>query len=56
MMVKVSFVFRDSNLWSDVSSIGPSVSVAGSVNEDDFEVSGNRKENRLVFLNVTIAF
>ena len=51
--LKFSIFCRDSNFWSDVSSIGPSVSAAGSVNEDDSEVSGNRKEIRLVFLNVT---
>ena len=36
---------RDSNLWSDVSSIGPSVSASGSVTGggEEFEAAGYKK-------------
>ena len=39
---------RDSNFWSDVSSIGPSVSAAGSLHEDDLDVPRNRKESNVI--------
>jgi hypothetical protein len=39
----IAICFRDSNMWSDVSSIGPSVSATGSVNEEELEAATNRK-------------
>ena len=43
---------RDSNLWSDVSSIGPSVSASGSVTGggEEFEAAGYKKA-RVYFCN-----
>ena len=40
---------RDSNFWSEVSSIGPSVSATGSIVEDELEGFGVKKVSVKVY-------
>ena len=40
---------RDSNFWSEVSSIGPSASATGSIVEDELEGFGVKKVSVRVY-------